>query len=41
MLPWVSAEPPAQPYGARSDQSVLVGDLLMRHVPALARVCRL
>ncbi len=27
----------ARPYGARSDESVLVGDLLMRHVPALAR----
>ena len=37
MLPWVSDEPPARPYGARSDQSVLVGDLLMRYVPALAR----
>ena len=29
--------PGARPYGARSDESVLVGDLLMRHVPALAR----
>jgi acyl-CoA synthetase (AMP-forming)/AMP-acid ligase II len=28
--------PPARPYGARSDQSVVVGDLLMRHLPALA-----
>src|SRR5437763_1479215 len=37
VLPWVSEELPARPYGARSDQSVLVGDLLMRHVPALAR----
>src|SRR3982751_3371560 len=37
VLPWVSDEPPARPYGARSDQSVLVGDLLMRYVPALAR----
>ena len=26
-----------RPYGARSDDSVLVGDLLLRHVPALAR----
>lgn len=31
-------EPPAaRRYGARSDESLLVGDLLMRHVPALAR----
>jgi transcription antitermination factor NusA-like protein len=30
-------ETPARPYGARSDESVDVGDLLMRHVPALAR----
>ena len=29
--------PGVRPYGARSDESVLVGDLLMRHVPALAR----
>jgi transcription antitermination factor NusA-like protein len=27
----------ARPYGARSDESVIVGDLLMRFVPALAR----
>lgn len=26
-----------RPYGARSDESVAVGDLLMKHVPALAR----
>ena len=26
-----------RPYGARSDESVVVGDLLMQHVPALAR----
>ena len=37
VLPWVIDQPPGRPYGARSDQSVLVGDLLMRHVPALAR----
>src|SRR5437763_10182639 len=37
VLPWVSEELPARPYGARSDQSVLVGDLLMRYVPALVR----
>jgi transcription antitermination factor NusA-like protein len=30
-------ETPARPYGARSDESLVVGDLLMRHVPALAR----
>jgi transcription antitermination factor NusA-like protein len=31
-------EPPLpRPYGARSDESVIVGELLMRHVPALAR----
>jgi N utilization substance protein A len=29
--------PGVRRYGARSDESVLVGDLLMRHVPALAR----
>jgi transcription antitermination factor NusA-like protein len=28
-------EPPLRPYGARSDDSVIVGDLLMKHVPAL------
>jgi transcription antitermination factor NusA-like protein len=37
VLPWVSEEPPGRPYGARSDQSVVVGELLMRHVPVLAR----
>ena len=26
-----------RPYGARSDQSIVVGDLLMRHVPVLTR----
>jgi transcription antitermination factor NusA-like protein len=31
------ADTQARPYGARSDESVVVGDLLMRHVPALAR----
>src|SRR5438045_1817303 len=29
--------PGERPYGARSEESVVVGDLLMRHVPALAR----
>ena len=28
---------PSRAYGARSEASVLVGDLLMQHVPALAR----
>jgi hypothetical protein len=28
---------PARPYGARSEESIIVGDLLLRHVPALAR----
>jgi hypothetical protein len=37
VLPWAIDQPPARPYEARSDQSVGVGDLLMRHVPALAR----
>ena len=37
VLLWASDQPPARPYGARSEQSVLVGDLLMRYVPALAR----
>src|SRR5947209_2479093 len=37
VLPWTIEESLARPYGARSDQSVPVGDLLMRHVPALAR----
>jgi transcription antitermination factor NusA-like protein len=35
-LPGVEPLQP-RPYGARSDESVVVGDLLMRHVPALAR----
>ena len=26
-----------RPYGARTDDGIVVGDLLMRHVPALAR----
>src|SRR5260370_16323037 len=29
--------PGERPYGARSEESVVVGDLLMQHVPALAR----
>jgi len=29
--------PGVRPYGARSEESVVVGDLLMQHVPALAR----
>ena len=37
VLAWVIDQSPARPYGARSDQSVLVGDLLMHHVPAFAR----
>jgi hypothetical protein len=28
---------PARLYGATSDESVVVGDLMVRHVPALAR----
>lgn len=36
LLPGLDTETP-RPYGARSDESVIVGDLLMRHVPALAR----
>jgi transcription antitermination factor NusA-like protein len=36
-LPWVATEAAPRPYGARSDESVVVGDLLMRWVPALAR----
>jgi hypothetical protein len=36
-LPGLADEEPARPCGARSDESVIVGDLLMRHVPALAR----
>jgi transcription antitermination factor NusA-like protein len=28
--------PPLRPYGARSDDSVIVGDLLMKYVPALS-----
>jgi N utilization substance protein A len=33
----IADEPFVRPYGARSDESVLVGDLLTQHVPALAR----
>jgi transcription antitermination factor NusA-like protein len=29
--------PPARPYAATSEEAVVVGDLLVRHVPALAR----
>jgi transcription antitermination factor NusA-like protein len=36
LLPGLES-PPARPYGARSDDGVIVGDLLMRHVPSLAR----
>jgi N utilization substance protein A len=35
LLPGI--ESAARPYGARSDESVIVGNLLMQHVPALAR----
>ena len=35
MLP--GPEQPERPYGDRSDESVVVGDLFMQHVPALAR----
>jgi transcription antitermination factor NusA-like protein len=36
-LPGLAEPIPERPYGARSDESVVVGDLLMRHVPALVR----
>ncbi len=36
LLPGLEEATP-RPYGARSDASVIVGDLLMRHAPALAR----
>ena len=36
-LPGTDFAGDARPYGARSDESIAVGDLLMRHVPALAR----
>ena len=36
-LPGTGAEAGERPYGARTDAGVIVGDLLMRHVPALAR----
>jgi transcription antitermination factor NusA-like protein len=35
LLPGLEEAAP-RPYGARSDASVIVGDLLMKHVPALA-----
>lgn len=36
-LPGLGEDAVTRPYGARSEGSVVVGDLLMRHVPALAR----
>jgi transcription antitermination factor NusA-like protein len=36
-LPVLGDDPPARPYGATSDESVVVGELLMRSVPALTR----
>ena len=36
-FPWVGQDAAPRPYGACSDDSVVVGDLLMRSVPALAR----
>src|ERR671939_2140017 len=36
-FPWEGQDAAPRPYGARSDDSVAVGDLLMRSVPALAR----
>jgi transcription antitermination factor NusA-like protein len=36
-LPWADQDSPPRPYGARTDASIIVGDLLMRWVPALAR----
>jgi transcription antitermination factor NusA-like protein len=36
-LPGLDYEASDRPYGARSDASIVVGDLLLKHVPALAR----
>jgi transcription antitermination factor NusA-like protein len=36
-LPEMTGEAVARPYGARSDESVIVGELLTKFVPALAR----
>src|ERR671935_1272236 len=36
-LPGADLAGHARSYGARSEESIVVGDLLMRHVPALAR----
>jgi len=36
-LPGIAGDEGVRNYGARSDSSVVVGDLLMRYVPALAR----